>query len=74
MIWIIIVGVVISLLAVGNVGLFGLIVLMASGGVGFGAGSILGIGWAIFGAILGALLGLYYIKHNRTTSGSSKEN
>lgn len=74
MIWIIIVGIVIALFAIGNVGLFGLIVLMASGGIGFGAGSILGNGWAIFGALFGALLGLFYIKQNRTTSSSSKEN
>lgn len=44
-------------------GLAAIICLMVCGGIGFGLGSWLGgDGWAIFGAILGGVIGLAAVK------------
>lgn len=72
MIWIDVASLVIGLLILGaiisvskQIRLFALIITMAGGGIGFAAGSIGGIGWAIFGAIFGVLLALYFYSNRR---------
>ena len=41
-----------------------LLVILIAGGVGYALGSIASSGWAIFGAILGVLIGLIGAKEN----------
>jgi hypothetical protein len=57
----VLIGFVIILLAIGmlaQVGLKNVIVALITGGIGFALGDLAGTGWAIFGAILGALIGV----------------
>ena len=44
--------------AFNGMGLIGAIAMIAGGGVGFAIGDMAGSGWAIFGAILGGLVGI----------------
>lgn len=48
-----------------SIGLGGVIIMMITGGVGFAVGSVFETGWAVFGAILGGLLGIYGSYRNR---------
>lgn len=41
-----------------SIGLMGVIALLVGGGLGFAAGSVAGMGWAFFGALLGGLVGV----------------
>lgn len=44
--------------ALQSIGLIGAIAMLIGGGVGFAIGNAGGSGWAIFGAILGGLVGI----------------
>ena len=46
--------------------LIGTIAMLIGGGIGFAIGPAAGSGWAIFGAILGGLIGIAAIESNRT--------
>lgn len=50
--------IIISILILASVGISGIIGMMILGGVGFAIGSSVSEGWAIFGAILGGLIGI----------------
>jgi membrane protein DedA with SNARE-associated domain len=57
----VLIGFVVILLAIGmlaQVGVKNVIVALITGGIGFALGDLAGTGWAIFGAILGALVGV----------------
>lgn len=52
--------------ALQGIGLFGAIAMLIGGGVGFAIGTVGGTGWAIFGAILGGLIGVAAVtEHNK---------
>jgi hypothetical protein len=42
------------------IGLRGLILIFIGGGIGFAIGSAQNLGWGIFGAVLGGLIGIYF--------------
>jgi len=42
----------------GDMGLNGIIIALIGGGIGYALGSLANIGWGIFGAVLGALIGI----------------
>lgn len=55
------IGFFVILLAIGmlaQVGIKNVIIALITGGIGFALGDLAGTGWAIFGAILGALIGI----------------
>lgn len=52
----------------GMVGLNGLIAMLIVGGIGFAIGGMAGQGWAVFGAILGGLMGISTIVSDRRSN------
>ncbi len=50
-----------------EVGIKGVIVGLIGGGLGFAIGSIANIGWSIFGAVLGGLIGGYYVYEQKNS-------
>lgn len=46
------------------IGMEGLIALLIGGGIGFAIGSTANLGWSIFGAVLGGLIGAYLVYKN----------
>lgn len=53
-----VIGIFFGIVLLSQIGLGRLIAAMIAGGIGFAIGSMGGTGWAIFGAILGGLIGI----------------
>lgn len=53
-----VIGIFFGIALLAQIGLGRLIAAMIAGGIGFAIGNMIGAGWAIFGAILGGLIGI----------------
>lgn len=56
---------VLTLCAFASIGLVGVIAMLVGGAIGFAIGSMAGGGWAVFGALLGGLVGVAILLESR---------